>query len=99
LHFAVLDGRTEVAELLMERWPEGVMEKNQNGYTPLHLAIVMLVETEVVRLLVELWPEALNNFGKTPLQLLCFEEDLKRAGKLPLRDEEKEELISLLGGP
>jgi hypothetical protein len=72
----------------------------QRGYycnTALHVA-AEAGKTDVVRFLVERWPEgkeALNRDGKTPL--LSFEEGSGR--KLQLSDEERQEIIALLGGP
>jgi hypothetical protein len=83
---------------LVEGWPEAMGEKDQLGNTPLHVAAWM-TETEVVRILVERWPEgkkSFNNDGKTPLRR--FENgDSRRRWRLS--DEEKEEIIALLGGP
>jgi ankyrin repeat protein len=97
LHHAAGSGwRVEIMRLLMEGWPGAIKEKNRYGNTPLHLAAWM-AQIEVVRLLVERWPEgkeALNNDGKTPLSR--FEQDSIR--KHQVSDEEKEEIIALLGG-
>jgi ankyrin repeat protein len=102
-HWAVATGHTQVVGLLVEGWPEATMEKNKFGDTPLHLAAapLMIAGTEMVSLLVKCWPEGkegLDKDGKTPLQL-WFEEDSRRTGKLRFSDEEKEEIIALLGGP
>jgi hypothetical protein len=95
LHVAANAGKTDVAKFLVERWPEGMREReNRFGDTPLHLA-ARRARTEVVRLLVERWPEgkeALNYDGKTPLS--AFEEDTWRKC-----DEEKEGIIALLSSP
>jgi ankyrin repeat protein len=37
LHHAAKVGKTEAARLLMERWPEGIREKNDDLNTPLRL--------------------------------------------------------------
>jgi ankyrin repeat protein len=71
-------------------------ERDYAWNTPLHMAAAG--KTEVVRFLVERWTEgkeALNNHGKTPLSR--FEEYSTHMN--PLRDEKKEEIIALLGGP
>jgi ankyrin repeat protein len=101
LHLAAYQGQgTEVVRLLVEGWPEAVRKKNALGNTPLHLAAgVRSRNTDVIRFLAELWPEAkgvLNEDGETPL--LRFEKYAKP--NLPgVSDEEKDEIIALLGGP
>jgi ankyrin repeat protein len=97
LHVAANAGKTDVAKFLVERWPEGMREReNRSGDTPLHLA-ARRARTEVVRLLVERWPEGkevLNYDGKTPFSV--FEEDTWR--KFGFSDEDTE-IVALLSSP
>jgi ankyrin repeat protein len=71
LHLAAKVGKTEAGRILMERWPEGIREKNEDLNTPLHLA-VLKGQTATVGLLVERWPEGVrekNKDSNTPLHL------------------------------
>jgi ankyrin repeat protein len=70
LHIQV--GNPDVMGLLVESWPEGTRERNNDGNTPLHEAVERRGEMKVVKLLVECWPEAMrekNQHGDTPLHL------------------------------
>jgi serine/threonine-protein phosphatase 6 regulatory ankyrin repeat subunit A len=63
---AAVAGKIDVVEFLVERWPEGMKEKDHSLSTLLHYA-----HAAVVGLLVEGWPEAVrekNRLGHTPLQ-------------------------------
>jgi ankyrin repeat protein len=58
-----------VVRLLLERWPEGIREKDPAGSTPLHWA-AHCGNVEAVKLLLERWPEATrdkSDSGYTPL--------------------------------
>jgi ankyrin repeat protein len=71
LSHAAKVGKTEAARLLMERWPEGIREKNDDLNKPLRL-MAAAGQTEAVRLLVERWPEGLrmkNEDGRTPASM------------------------------
>jgi ankyrin repeat protein len=39
LHLAAVNGKTAVVKFLVERWPEGMRETNEDQETPLHLAM------------------------------------------------------------
>jgi hypothetical protein len=76
-----------------EGCPWALSEKDHVRKTPLHFADVMKV-IKVVWISVEAWSEgkaALNNKGKTPLDLFRFAES-RRAGKHQLSNEEERRL-------
>jgi ankyrin repeat protein len=50
LHLAAAAGKTDMVEFLVERWPEGMREKNPRGYTPLRLAALRETERGMCRL-------------------------------------------------
>jgi ankyrin repeat protein len=109
LFYAIICGRrTEMVRFLLDGWPEMIWEKDAVGNTPLHFLCTIdtwaMTEEqikaviEVVKLLVERWTEgktALNDEGKTPLQVLVE----KVSWQYELRDEVKEELIALVSSP
>jgi ankyrin repeat protein len=80
LHLAAKEEGAEVVRLLMERWPEGVREKNSNLDTPLHRAAGIGLRSralnrmgrlycntgraEVVKFLLESWPEGVREKNK-----------------------------------
>jgi ankyrin repeat protein len=49
--------------MLIERWPEGIRENNDDLNTPLRL-MAAEGQTEAVRLLVERWPEGVREKNK-----------------------------------
>jgi hypothetical protein len=108
IFFPFAGRRTEMVRFLLDGWPEMIREKHGVGNTHLHFLCNMdtwaMTEEqikamiEVVRLLVERWTEgktALNDEGKTPLQVLVQ----RVSWQYELRDEVKEELIALVSSP
>jgi ankyrin repeat protein len=94
LHYAA-QRNFDAVQLLLE-YGADVELRDYDLNTPLHAA-AEAGKTDVVRLLMERWPqgkEARNRNGKTPL--LMFEEGSRR--EIQLSDEEKKEIIALLGG-
>jgi ankyrin repeat protein len=63
LHHAAKVGKTEAARLLMERWPEGIREKNDDLNTPLRL-VGARGGIKVVKLLFECSPEGIGEKNK-----------------------------------
>jgi ankyrin repeat protein len=77
LHLVVMEGKNDVVKFLVERWPEGIGEKDSVLNTPLHHAAGYASGhmTELVALLVERWPQAVrekNQSGNTPLHLAAM---------------------------
>jgi ankyrin repeat protein len=71
LHLAAEMGKIDVVKFLLERWPEGIRERNDHGETPLHLAARM-GETDAVNILVQRWPDGMrerDNSLHTPLHM------------------------------
>jgi ankyrin repeat protein len=62
LHLAAQDGKIEIVEFLVERWPEGMKERSNDTSIPLHLA-ALEGKTEVVRFLMEQWSESIRVKG------------------------------------
>jgi ankyrin repeat protein len=70
LHRAARVRNPDVVGPLVESWPEGTRERDTDGNTPLHVAVMRGGEIAVVKLLVECWPGAVrekNQHGDTPL--------------------------------
>jgi ankyrin repeat protein len=59
LHIAVEAKRANVVRLLVDYWPEGTMEKNEDNDTALHLA-ARSQQTDIVKLLAPILPEVVK---------------------------------------
>mmetsp|Transcript_5974 Transcript_5974/g.7807 ORF Transcript_5974/g.7807 Transcript_5974/m.7807 type:complete len:192 (+) Transcript_5974:77-652(+) len=60
--------------LLVDHWPDALMEKTNYGYSPLHVATRKKAPLEVVAFLIDCHPDSLKmktNHGHTPLHLAC----------------------------
>jgi ankyrin repeat protein len=83
-HFDVVDGELEygsdnVLRYLLAQWPDWVHERDANGNTVLHHAVIMgMARLEAVQLLLRLWPGALrvtNHQGSIPLRCALDREE------------------------
>jgi len=72
IHTAAMFGNLEEVESILAQKPEFVHAKDEDGYTPLHLAISELGNKEVVKLLIEKGADinARDRDGYTPLHLV-----------------------------
>ena len=50
------DVRAEVIEAILEEHPEALRQRDEEGYLPIHYAIMHVLPPHVVRLLLEAWP-------------------------------------------
>lgn len=78
LWFAILGGHQKVVEILYQKSPEEVQSCNQNGDTPLHIAVHEENET-IVNLLLEYNASrsVQNKKGETPLHIAVYRRNIQ----------------------
>lgn len=70
IHKNIMSGEINMVKLLLQKNPKLINERDENGYTPLHIAVICNLK-EMVNLLLEKGSEinAIDNMGWTPLKI------------------------------